>query len=272
MPKWGRDRPARPLTSEHLLDVLDRIYDLEAVELDWLRGIGEVVRPLVDCGAGVSVHRLILPTHPTAGGQNALVGLGNDVNTMWARFSRTVPLEILADPWMSGPLSNADRCPTPQVRSYAAVGHAAMGVRSFTSINGTDLGHRIVGIGIPAPIGGCVFWPERDRNLWERISAHLGAALRMRSAGATREQPGLVIDRSGRTQHVAPGLGGAKLSRLRESVATVDRARRIRMSPEAVLGAWRALYEGRWSVVESVERDGRRLLVARPKCSPTPPR
>jgi DNA-binding CsgD family transcriptional regulator len=259
-----RNCPARPLTSEQLLDVLDRIYDLEAAELDWLRGIGEAIRPLVDHGAGVTVHRLVLPSHPTAGGQMMILGLGNDAETMWARFSRKVPLEILSDRSMTAPLSNAALCSTPRVRSYAAAGHAAMGVHSHTAINATDLEHRVVAIGIPAPVGGCVFWPERGRDSWERISAHLGAAFRLRNAGAARGAPSLVVDKCGRTQHVAPDLGGANLSRLRAAIATVDRARRVRMSPEAVLDAWRALYEARWSIVESTERDGRRLLIARP--------
>ena len=33
--------------------------------------------------------------------------------------------------------------------------------------------------------------------------------------------------------------------------------------PAALLEAWRAIYERRWTLVESVESDGRRLLVAR---------
>ena len=36
------------------------------------------------------------------------------------------------------------------------------------------------------------------------------------------------------------------------------------MPPEAVIDAWQALYGARWSISESVERDGRRLLIARP--------
>ena len=50
----------------------------------------------------------------------------------------------------------------------------------------------------------------------------------------------------------------------REAVTSVDRMRRTRLSPEEVPSAWCALYEGRWTVVESVERDGRRFLVVRP--------
>jgi DNA-binding CsgD family transcriptional regulator len=165
---------------------------------------------------------------------------------------------------MLGPLSNADRCPTPGIRRYAALGHAAMGIRSLTGLNAMDLNHRKVTIGIPAPRGGRVFWPTRDRTTWERISAHLGVAFRLRDAERARDAPGLIMEQGGRTQHARPGLGDAARSRLRDAMAAVDRTRRVAMSPEAVLDAWRALYDGRWSIVAVVERDGRRFLVARP--------
>jgi len=238
--------------------VLDRIYDLAPSELDWMRGIGQTVCPLVDCGAGVSVL-----TYPTGDRPGVRIGVGHDVEAMWARLARAVPVEIFDGAEME-PLSSASRTANSHIRRYAAVGHAAMGVRTLTSINATDLEHRMLTVGVPAPPGGRAFWPERDRTSWERISAHLGAAFRMRNHEAARQAPGLVVDSKGHLQHVAPGLPGADLARLRETVAAVDRARRVRMSPEAVLDAWRALYEGRWSIIESVERDGRRLLVARP--------
>ena len=106
--------------------------------------------------------------------------------------------------------------------------------------------------------------PERHRGSWERIAAHLGTAFRLRGSGVSRAAPALIVDQRGRTQHVAAGIGAGELTRLRDAVARVARARRVRMSPEAALGAWRALYQGRWSIVESIERDGRRLLIARP--------
>jgi DNA-binding NarL/FixJ family response regulator len=63
----------------------------------------------------------------------------------------------------------------------------------------------------------------------------------------------------------AHGLAAsADLAALREAVAATDRVRRVRLPPEAVLSAWRALHRGCWSIVASVERDGQRLLVARP--------
>lgn len=79
-------------------------------------------------------------------------------------------MEILTDEGLLTPISNASRCAFPRVRSYADVGHAAMGLRSYTGLNGTDLEHRLVTIGVPVPIGGRVFWPEHARTAWERLS------------------------------------------------------------------------------------------------------
>jgi len=49
------------------------------------------------------------------------------------------------------------------------------------------------------------------------------------------------------------------------AVVAIERARRKdRLTdPAALLEAWKAIYQGRWTLVESVESDGRRLLLAR---------
>lgn len=36
-----------------------------------------------------------------------------------------------------------------------------------------------------------------------------------------------------------------------------------RTSPEEALDLWQALFEGRWSIVEQVESDGKRVILAR---------
>ncbi len=55
----------------------------------------------------------------------------------------------------------------------------------------------------------------------------------------------------------------------RGEIADATFARRsIRMSPEAAIGAWRALHEGRWEIVKLEQRDGRSFLVARPDVLP----
>jgi DNA-binding CsgD family transcriptional regulator len=251
-----------PLTSVRLLELLDRLYDLEAEDAAWLHGIAAAVRPLVDCGAGVNATILrIGATGPTLARS---ASLGHDVRAMWTGFQRAVPPETLWQPELTGPITNAARTP-PRVRRYARAGHAAMGVHSYTGINALPVPQVRVSIGVPNPGGDCEFWPERDRIAWERIAAHLGAAYRLRSRRALREPPAMVVDPDGRLLHAEPHVAaGPVRERLLAALTAVGRARRTAMPPEAVLTAWRALHDGSWSIIESVERDGRRLLLARP--------
>ena len=49
-----------------------------------------------------------------------------------------------------------------------------------------------------------------------------------------------------------------------------SRGRMRRTDPEDALLHWRALVEGRWSLVEQIDRDGKRLLLARKNPSELP--
>lgn len=251
------------MTSGRLLELLDRFYDLEVDDVGWLRGIGETIRPLVDCGAGVNVWTV---TADPAGVHRGLrIGVGHDVDVMWERFARVVPLQLVVDHVLTGPITNVARCAAPELRDYVDAGHAAMGVRSLTGINAGFVENSAVCIGVPIPHGGAEFWPTQDRGTWERIAAHLAAAYRLRTRRALRDRPAVIMGANGRVLHAeSEASAGSELAQLRDAMAVVGRARRVRMSPEAALDAWRALYDGRWSVVESIERDGRRLLIAHP--------
>src|SRR4051812_5344988 len=236
--------PALPLTSVRLLELLDRVYDLDAEEPAWLRGIAVAVRPVVDCGAGVNVTIL----RATAAGTTLAgsVSLDHDVVAMWTRFQRAVPPETLWEAELLIPISNAART-TARVQRYARAGHAAMGVHSYTAINSTPAPQVRVSIGIPNPVGDHEFWPDRDRATWERIAVHLGAAYQAGSRRAALEPPAMVADPAGRLLHAEPAVAaGPAGERLLAALSAVGRARRIAMPPEAVLDAWRALHDGRW--------------------------
>jgi DNA-binding CsgD family transcriptional regulator len=51
---------------------------------------------------------------------------------------------------------------------------------------------------------------------------------------------------------------------LRDATLAIDRARaRRKRDPEAAIDLWRALVEGRWSMIDRFDSNGRRLFVAR---------
>jgi DNA-binding CsgD family transcriptional regulator len=107
---------------------------------------------------------------------------------------------------------------------------------------------------------------ERDRATLDCIGAHLGCALRLRSllgeapssehrdVEAVLSSEGTVLDLRGAAVDERPSLVDA--------VRRSERARLRGAMAEERLELWTALVEGQWSILEHVERDGKRLLLA----------
>ncbi|HEX7663469.1 MAG TPA: LuxR C-terminal-related transcriptional regulator [Polyangiaceae bacterium] len=107
-------------------------------------------------------------------------------------------------------------------------------------------------------------FPDRDRRVLGLVGAHLGSTLRLRRAARTTNDAVLAPD--GRVLD-ASGEGATKAARrsLSEAVLRAERARgTLRRTDDAEAAAtWRALVAGKWSIVEVVESDGKRLLLAK---------
>jgi DNA-binding CsgD family transcriptional regulator len=101
------------------------------------------------------------------------------------------------------------------------------------------------------------------------VGAHLGAALRLRTLAQPAADDAVteaVLTPRGKVLHAT---GDAATPRGRASLAqTVLGAARVRglarrAAPDEALREWTALVHGRWTIVETVERDGKRLVLAR---------
>jgi DNA-binding CsgD family transcriptional regulator len=113
----------------------------------------------------------------------------------------------------------------------------------------------------------------------ERLSAHLSSARRLR-ASLDEHQPAVdlldkadaVLSADGSILH-AEGEARDPESRraLCDAARRIDRARARRHPPSTLeaLALWRALVEGRWSLIERFESDGRRIFVARRNDTPS---
>ncbi len=107
-----------------------------------------------------------------------------------------------------------------------------------------------------------------ERRLWERVSIHLGAACRLSARAASVDAPDVeaVLDGHGR---VVDARGPAKPPRaralLRGGVRSMERGRTKagRAEPDSALELWRGLCAGRWSLVDHVDTDGKRFVLAR---------
>ncbi|HEY5922200.1 MAG TPA: LuxR C-terminal-related transcriptional regulator [Kofleriaceae bacterium] len=101
-------------------------------------------------------------------------------------------------------------------------------------------------------------------------AAHLGAATRLRRLAQPSQIDGdgteSILDANGKVLH-AVGDATDKVHResLVEAVVRRERARgRLRRTdPEEATQLWSVLVSGRWSIIDFVDRDGKRLLLAR---------
>jgi DNA-binding CsgD family transcriptional regulator len=109
-------------------------------------------------------------------------------------------------------------------------------------------------------------FPRGHRAMLDALGPHLGSALRLRRAlrraptadDATTEA---ILSPDGRVLD-ARAPARKSLIDLFEAVKRTERARTRRASEEEKLELWTALVDARWSIVESVERDGKRMLLA----------
>lgn len=116
-------------------------------------------------------------------------------------------------------------------------------------------------------------FPHDDGPALGLVGAHLGAALRLRQvAQSSTDDPAgdpateAVLSPTGTLLHAS---GRATLPRARasltEAVLASRRARdHLRLAaPAEALREWTALVQGHWTIVDVVERDGKRLVLAR---------
>lgn len=114
----------------------------------------------------------------------------------------------------------------------------------------------------------------RNRTLWTRFASHVGAALRLRQERppATADTGVAILTPSGKLEDGDAETVAAR-NELGAAVRSMDRARGKlrRLDPEAASGYWRAMVRGEWSLVDWLDHDGKRFLVAQDNRIPAGP-
>ncbi len=113
---------------------------------------------------------------------------------------------------------------------------------------------------------------RRDEVRWRRVMVHVMAGLRLRGA-PPRGDGDAVVAPDGRLLHAeADARPESAREALRRAARIIDKVNSVRgcEDPDAALKAWRGLVNGRWSLVDRFDSDGRRFLIAR-RNQPTVP-
>ena len=242
------------------VSIVEACYQAPDSDDDWLAQIFECAGPVLDLGGGLG---LSLVQEGPAKRQIVLsrgVGRINDI----LQLSWPV-IQQVDEPTYRGFFYPKE---SVVLASTLVQGFAEPLRDGFSSLMQHAGASDLLGmLGYPAPgwafamfvaVGDAPLSPALRRTL-RRLRIHIEASLRLRIFSSAEAVA--VIRPDGRLAHVEPEAQDASTRRLLEAQASaIERARspEERADPHRALGVWQALVQGRWSLVEKVDSDGRR--------------
>lgn len=251
------------------IDVVEAVYaDLERRDPEaWLREMLSVVTSCAGEGLGGIAHRYRLVGPPSAWQISPPVvheAPPSLVNIVAESFGRASAQELARWARAVGPTGTFSRLTgmSQEDLPSASGGRAArVGVGDQLYLNASDVDDN--GLVFVINIGERRKLALAEARRLAMISAHLTAAMRLMSRLARLNDPAVIFEPDGRPAHVTRGHE-PMLTPLRRRVVTIDRARGRgrRLDPDRALESWRALVDGRYTLIDRFESDGRRYVVA----------
>lgn len=242
-----------------LIAAIEAVYDRSSSEAVWLERLAHVVAPAFGSGSGHPVSTFFYDLHPDTGihiGDFASVG---DEPYTCTHFEKqhaevdTAAHRLAYECDMFTLLSRAvgEKQARTTIHAAGMRGEDSLGLRAnITPTSGIILTtHVSRGFRI------------RDRTMWTRLAAHVGAAARLRRTPCPAAPS--VLTPSGKLEHGTTQTIAARAD-LATAAKSMDRARgKLRkIDPEAASALWQAMVRGQWSLVDWVDHDGKRFLLA----------
>ncbi len=259
-----------------LLDIVDAAYRLEVADQDWLRDLAMAARAHLDQGFGLAVFEYFKPPDQQPKiVQHFHLGIPPDLEAIYHQVFEKMDPSIRLRPFRLGPCITGSEM-MGQREEFRDQQHMQKFVQRFgmyDSIWITAAEPSGRGIGFHAGRPEIEWATPKQKKRWGRVAAHLSTAVRLRHALRNRPDPKYadgageaVLDPEGRV-HDASGDARTPAARelLRRAVLELERSRGpLRQAdPDASLEARKALVGARWSLVDRVELDGRRYVLAR---------
>lgn len=240
-----------------LFDVLEAIYVAGGSEAEWL---GRTLEAGGVLSEGLGIALLAMDRRGDAVRDCKVYG---DADASWLSWFEAAvrampPRHVrLAFSWAS-----SGKTASSIMRSDFPAYEAGMSPYGFRDLE-TSFGlvDRTTSFGIYVPLAEPRRETRAQRARLRMLGAHLGAGFRAR----TREDDEAWFHPDGRLCD-ARGDAVEHRDELRSFVARLDKARTRGASWEEddALSAWTAMVEGRWTLLDLFESDGRRFVVARP--------
>lgn len=257
---------------------VEAAYHLGLGASRWLEELLRAGLPLLDEGHGVAgvVYDRPLDGGPVSTSHLHEVGI-SDFKRRYSDLTRRLPPETLRHllrPCIATTLSEATAKNPGALSSIRDVFDNTIDLLGLTAVDPTGQG-----VLIAAGRAKLTTLNGRSKERWQMLAAHVCAGHRLRRAlagwqGNDSPNTGLPHDAeavlSPKSFDVTDAVGSAKqgsaVQALRQAAIQADRARgRMRQSdPAKALEIWKALVRGRWSMVDWVDSDDRRLILAVP--------
>ncbi|MGV3619639.1 MAG: helix-turn-helix transcriptional regulator [Archangium sp.] len=259
----------RGSTAPDDISVLERAYELRGTTEAWLDGLHDALKQRLDFGHGVSLSTWSVNDGRFGGDSINRGDIDPRLVAAQYEFASKVPPELInryygpaATDFIAQPSTFNPEISKELLRAIArhgvpgivdTLGVVIMAAPGRSGMLLTSYASREISVSRPL------------RQLLMRLTTHIGAGLRLRTSLAQGQLPEAVLTPSGR---VAYATGAAAEHGAREALTRaakdieLSRGRLRRSSPDEALSLWKGLVAGRWSVVEWIDTDSRRYLVA----------
>lgn len=254
------------------MGVVEAAYRAEPTEDAWIDGVLAAAQPMLDHGEGVAAFTFAVERGRVS------VGRAVELHTSDGFGPKYTPIFAQAA-YLGAPglkmyraLFSESAGAEERRSSDGSNGSSMVGLSDFLALHALDPCGRGLAIVAPLPAGTEPIDPAQER--WLRVASHVSAGLRLCRAlceetAAANDFPlggEAVLDPSARiVDAIGPATHPDARDALRSAARRADRARgRLRTDDaEEALRIWSGLIDGRWSLVDWHDADGRRFLVAR---------
>ncbi len=226
-----------------LISILEATYAEATSDQEWLDAIVRAARPALDGGLGASGYLYDLRTPPLRA--HGYVDIDTPISSeVMSASLATATDDYIEKSWKVLLCGTASEVPGFDEQPALDLFFRPRGVEDVLGVNAYDPCDR-VGVWIGAPLSRRLRLRKTQREMWNRISAHVATGYRLRRRVATLEA---ILTPQGKTVHAE---GDAKLrnarASLREAAIGIERARGSlrRRDPEDALVSWRALVAAR---------------------------
>jgi DNA-binding CsgD family transcriptional regulator len=264
-----------PPATTDLLSIVEAAYQIESPADAWLQGLSAAVRPHVDEGFGLAGFEYYRPGEaPPQIVQSIHMGIPPGLNEIYSSVFARMDPEIQQRPFRLGPCVTGSQMMGMR-REFREHPHMKKYVQRFGMYDSLWItAAEPSGYGLGFHSGRAkISWASRELvQRWGRIAAHLSSAVRLRrrlealAAERRASQPEAVLDPRGKVYDACgPAAEKHALECLRGAVLAVEKLRgpMRRRDPDRALRDWKGLVAGRWSLIDQIEHDGRRFIVAR---------